>query len=432
MAGRRLSSNDVSVVIALAIVVLVLLLIFIVERRAGRADESDMAAAVGPRAEAGASAASPLAAVPSGDAPVASASASCAAVTVQPVSGETEDGLAARQRDEAVQAILAALDAHPEPRARAAGLYFRAARDRLEGRVGDICKERPDECAASEQRQRDARGSAEALARLAVDSADPQVYAWAYRSCAAVARETAGSCQLINALQWARLDPGNAEPWFAVARGARSRRDGAGVDDAMFHVAAASVHDAGWGRLVEEMVKAASQEDRMLVGTWLASADAMSYETLDLAVPDLSRYCDARALANANRRDTCDKIAATLVDRSTMLLGRSTGIGLAKKLDWPAARLAAAELERDAANALASRDAPQFGEPTTCANVRNDLSRLIDNARLGEVEAMKQRIAATGEPIDALAAEQRRFIGSVREANAAAAAASAASAARGT
>jgi len=45
---------------------------------------------------------------------------------------------------------------------------------------------------------------------------------------------------------------------------------------------------------------------------------------------------------------------------------------------------------------------------------------------------MKQRIAATGEPIDALAAEQRRFIGSVREANAAAAAASAASAARGT
>ena len=432
MAGRRLSSNDVSVVIALAIVVLALLLIFIVERRAGRADESDMAAAVGPRAEAGASAASPLAAVPSGDAPVASASASCAAVTVQPVSGETEDGLAARQRDEAVQAILAALDAHPEPRARAAGLYFRTARDRLEGRVGDICKERPDECAASEQRQRDARGSAEALARLAVDSADAQVYVWAYRSCAAVARETAGSCQLINALQWARLDPGNAEPWFAVARGARSRRDGAGVDDAMFHVAAASVHDAGWGRLVEEMVKAASQEDRMLVGTWLASADAMSYETLDLAVPDLSRYCDARALANANRRDTCDKIAATLVDRSTMLLGRSTGIGLAKKLDWPAARLAAAELERDAANALASRDAPQFGEPTTCANVRNDLSRLIDNARLGEVEAMKQRIAATGEPIDALAAEQRRFIGSVREANAAAAAASAASAARGT
>jgi hypothetical protein len=424
MAGRRLSSNDVSVVIALAIVVLVLLLIFLVERRAGRADESDAAAVIGPRAGAGVSAASPLAVAPSGDAPVASASASCADITVQLVPGQTEDGLAARQRDEAVQAILATLNANPEPRARAAGLYFRAARDRLEGRVGDLCKERPDECAASEQRQRDARGSAEALARLAVDSADPQVYAWAYRSCAAAARDTAGSCQLINALQWARLDPGNGEPWFAVAREARSRRDGAGVDDAMFHVAAASVHDAGWGRLVEEMVKAASQEDRMLVGTWLASADAMSYETLDLSLPDLSRYCDARALANANRRDTCEKIATVLVDRSTTLLGRSVGVALAKRLDWPPARLAAVDEESDATRAVESREALRRTEPPSCSDIRSDLARLVDVGRLGEVEALRRRVARTGEPIAALADEGRQL---ARRAEAAGAAREAAS-----
>jgi hypothetical protein len=136
------------------------------------------------------------------------------------------------------------------------GSIFRAARDRYEGRVSDSCKERPEDCSASEQRRRDDGGGAEALARLAVESADPQVYAWAYRACAAAPRGSAGSCQLINALQWARLDPGNAEPWFAVAREARGRRDGAGVDDAMFHVAAASLDDAGWGRLVDEMVKA--------------------------------------------------------------------------------------------------------------------------------------------------------------------------------
>jgi hypothetical protein len=325
--------------------------------------------------------------------------------------GQTPDALAARQRDDAVQAILAALDAQPEPRPRAAGLYFRSARDRSEGRPGDLCRERADDCAAIEQRQRDDRASAEALARLAVESIDAQVYAWAYRSCAAVARDTAGSCQLINALQWARLDPVNAEPWFAVAREARNRRDGAGVDDAMFHVAAASVHDAGWGRLVEEMVKVAPQDDRLLVGAWLAASDALGVETLDLAVPELVRYCDARALANANRRDTCDRIAAVLVERSTTLIGRSAGVDLARRLDWPAARLAAVGEEDDAARAIASRDAQLASEPPRCDRIRGELARLAEIGRRGEVEALRHRIARSGEPVAALAEQGRRLAG---------------------
>ena len=426
MAGRRLSSNDVSVVIALAIVVLVLLLIFVVERRAGRVDEPDVVRA---RAESGASAAALFNATPRVDANVASAGDSCAAVTVERLPGQSDEGVAARQRDDALEAILVVLDAHPEPRARAAGLYFRAARDRYEGRVSDSCRERPEDCSANEQRRRDDGGSAEALARSAVESADPQVYAWAYRACAAVPRGSAGSCQLINALQWARLDPGNAEPWFAVAREARSRRDGAGVDDAMFHVAAALVDDAGWGRLVEEMGKAAPQGDRLLVGTWLASNDAMSYETLDLVMPDLSRYCDAGAIANANRRDTCDRIATLLVDRSRTLLGRSVGVGLGKRLDWSPARLAALDEEGHAARAVESRDALPWTEPLNCELVRRELLRMVEVGRLGEVEALRRRVARTGQPIAVLAEEGRRLARSADEAQAAQAAVSAASAA---
>jgi len=114
MAGRRLSSNDVSVVIALAIVVLVLLLIFVVERRAGRVDEPDVVRA---RAESGASAAALFNATPRVDANVASAGDSCAAATVERLPGQSDEGVAARQRDDALEAILVVLDAHPEPRA---------------------------------------------------------------------------------------------------------------------------------------------------------------------------------------------------------------------------------------------------------------------------------------------------------------------------
>jgi len=429
MAGRRLSSNDVSVVIALAIVVLVLLLVFTVERRGGAVEGQDASRAARLGASTGPSAASLSAQPPAVDAGGASARDACAAMTAGLPPGQDGEAVAARQRDEALEAILPVLVASAEPRARAAALYFRAARDRQRSGPAEVCRTRPDECSATEQPHPEDRDSAEALARLAVESNDPQVYAWAHRSCAAAERSTARSCQLINGLQWARLDPANAEPWFAVAREARGRRDGAGVDDAMFHVAAAAVDDPGWGRLAEEIVKAAPQDDRLLVGTWLASADALSYELLDLSLPETTRYCDGQAVANANRRDTCDKIATVLVDRSATLIGRSVGVALAKRLDWSPARLMAIEEEDSAARAVESREALPASEPATCGDILRELARVVEMGRLGEVEALRRRIARTGEPMASLAEEGRRLTRLGAEAEAVRAPATAASAA---
>jgi len=433
MAGRRLSSNDVSVVIALAIVVLVLLLVYVAERGAGSALESIAPKAEDARAAVALAGLAPTPELPPHDGRDAANADNCGIETPTPGASEDEaDAIADRQRDEAVQAMLAALETRSEPRARAAALYFRAARDRVDSVVIGACKERPGACSEERQRREGDSEATEALARLAVSSSDPQVYAWAHRSCVEVPRASAGTCLMVNARQWARLDPANAAPWFAVAEEARSRKDAAGLDDAMFHVASAEVHDPGWGRATAEMIAAAPQASERAVGTWLAALTAISYESLSLpSFQDASRYCEARALANANRRDICDKIATLLADRSTTLLGRVSGIALGKRLDWPAARLAAAEQERDAAYALHRRDEPQAGEPTRCANVRRDLAGFIEIGRLGEVEALKRRIAATGESLDALAAENRRFVGLIHEAEAARAAASAASTASG-
>ncbi|HSC64342.1 MAG TPA: hypothetical protein VLD35_11945 [Caldimonas sp.] len=429
MAGRRLSSNEVSVVIALAIVVLVLLLVYVAERGEGPREPVGAVEGGGSRAVGRDPVDRPAATTPDADAPHAAMPEGCGIESARPGQSEAEaQAVVERQREEALQAILPALEARPEARARAAGLYFRAARGLIDRSTGDACQAQPDACPTLEQRRLDDSDSAEALARLAVNSSDPQVYAWAYRSCARVSREAAGTCQLVNALQWARLDPANAAPWFAVAQEAKSRKDSAGVDDAMFHVAAATIHDPGWGRAAAEMIDAAPPANEQIVGTWLAALDALGYESLDLpSLQESSTFCQARALANANRRDLCDRIAAVLVDRSTTLLARSVGVGLAKRLDWPAEKLAATELERDAANALAGREAPRSSDSVTCANVRSDLALFVDNARLGEVEALRQRIAALGESVDTLAAEHRRIAAADREAHAARAAASAAS-----
>jgi len=433
MAGRRLSSNDVSVVIALAIVVLVLLLVYVAERGDVQALDSIAAKAEDARAGAGLTGLAPSPESPAFVGRDPGSPDSCGIETMKP--GETEAQAAAvadRQRDEAVQAILAALEKRSELRVRAAALYFRAARDRVDTVVIGTCKDRPDACSEERQRRDGDNEATEALARLAVNSADPQVYAWAHRFCVEVPRATAGTCLMINALQWARLDPANAAPWFAVAEEARGRKDAAGLDDAMFHVAAAKIHDPGWGRATAQMITAAPQVNEGVVGTWLAALTAISYESLYLpSFQDASRYCDARALGNANRRDTCEKIATLLADRSTTLVGRAYGIGLGKRLDWPAARIAAAELERDAAYGLELREAPQPGEPPRCADVRRDLNRFIEIGRFGEVEASRRRVAATGESIDALAAERRRVAPSIEETPLAQAPASAASTATG-
>lgn len=426
MAGRRLSSNDVSVVIALAIVVLVLLLIFVAERGASSGDEQLGAAAASARATVEATPAPSFVVAPSDGSRAAAESGACGIGSSPRDPGQSDEDVAARQRDDAVEAILAALDARSEPRPRAAALYFRAARDRVDARP---CKQHPEACTTADPRQGEDRDSAAALARLAVESADPQVYAWAYRSCAVSTHGLAGSCQLVNALQWARLDPSNAEPWFAVASEARSRRDFAALDDAMFHVSAASVHDSGWGRVAAEMIEAAPRSDRLAIGTALASQDAIRYETLDLAMPETWRYCDARAVANANRRGTCEKIATMLVERSTTLIGRAVGAQVGKKLDWAPERLLAWELERDAAYAVELRDASPPGPAVDCRNARRDLSRLLEIARVGEVEALKRRVAATGEPVSKLAAEGREAARLDDEATLAQAVASSASAA---
>ena len=83
MAGRRLSSNDVSVVIALAIVVLVLLLVVAVEQRAARGDATDAAEGVGAGAATELAAASQFVGASSLASNAAASGDSCGGLAVQ-------------------------------------------------------------------------------------------------------------------------------------------------------------------------------------------------------------------------------------------------------------------------------------------------------------------------------------------------------------
>ena len=187
---------------------------------------------------------------------------------------------------------------------------------------------------AEETRAR-GEGAAERLVRKALRSTDPVVYGWAYQSCAA-ASASAPSCQLINASQWARLSPGNAVAWFAVAEDASRRKDATALDNAMFQIAAADRVDSAFfvlpGLLVQHGLGDGS--DAIAAGAVMVAAVGMSAITEPVVSAPL-QYCSGIALTDPNRRQTCEQVAELFVARSNTLLVRGMGTGLGKRLGWP-------------------------------------------------------------------------------------------------
>ena len=333
---------------------------------------------------------------------------------------EALQAVVAQSLDDVAGAALAAMAASPSPRARAAAHYYQA------GRIAMTAPAQRDRSAEAAQR--------DALARLALLSDDAQVYAWAYRSCRRAAAESPGACMQINAEQWARLDPDNAEPWLAVAAEARRRKEEAALDDAMFHVAVAEQHRPGWASLAATVVEHAPQDERSLLGTERVLVQALRIESRDsTGWQPTGEYCSDKALADPNRRETCQRLATVLTDRSTTVVARSIGAGLGRRLGWDAERLAALAQLRDAeamVSQLRSSDAAP-AEPVSCTAMRANVDRVLAGAEVGEIEMLRRDVVASGRPIAMLAADARRRHEAVRQAAAerAAAAAAAASAA---
>src|SRR5437870_2085243 len=67
--------------------------------------------------------------------------------------------------------------------------------------------------AREQQSQRRARRR-DALAEISASTTDPRVYALGYMTCATSRPASGDACQMLSAAQWARLDPGNAQPWL--------------------------------------------------------------------------------------------------------------------------------------------------------------------------------------------------------------------------
>ncbi|HET7793481.1 MAG TPA: hypothetical protein VFL64_08855 [Rhizobacter sp.] len=158
-------------------------------------------------------------------------------------------------RQSALDAMDATMLASDDPRVRAAALWMGA---RIRGH--------------------EVRARIEQMARLAVASQDPYVYAMALEACQGLRPAEDSHCALLSRAQWVRLDPDNAVPWQALAAEAREHDERLAESLALQLAERAARNDvhAGWlPRLVDQALGAQAaplQRTLALSASWSAEA----------------------------------------------------------------------------------------------------------------------------------------------------------------
>lgn len=249
----------------------------------------------------------------------------------------------------------------------------------------------------------------DALVREAQSSGDPQIYAWAYAACSRP-DAVGGACQLISTEQWIRLDTSNAFPWLAIGMEAKQRNDTAALDDAMFHVATAARMDAGWGQLPSALLEHVPPGDVNLLGAYGLVTDGFG---VDAGVPihyfTASQYCKADKLADANRRETCERIAHLFVERSMTVTDTMVGTLIGNRLGWPAERLRSLQQEREVLFNTSIVES-EFDPSSSCDELRHKLERVRALASAGELNTLRRERKASGTSVAQLGAAYKRVL----------------------
>jgi hypothetical protein len=296
---------------------------------------------------------------------------------------------------------LAAMQSHPSDKVQAAGLLLGAVSSL------DVNPAAPGVEGRAALRDR--------LARMAVDSADPVVYAFAMNACrSARSSNQPGACQMLSTEQWVRIDGDNAAAWLQAA--ALAGKDAAGEAEALRRAAQSTHLQSYWASLaplVQSTQPSGADEllrTMMLVDVGGVISSWPVVEGLQVA----SRHCAVDRLRDSNRRELCEGLATLLVDRGDTMVDLSTGIGIGERLGWPSARVEALKREKDGFAAAMSEPAT-VDDPLSCRAVQWQWRHFDEVARLGEVAALRAAVERSGRSIDELARLTRDRQGTARE-----------------
>lgn len=405
-----------------ALVAVLWLVVVIVARGGHRPDGARPAAMVArPQDGAGASSA-PKAHEASFGAPTRSPPADPHADEVQVCGGawlrtkpdgsvDEDDLTRATDAPDARQRVVAALRAQPSELAHAAALLLERRGTGEGGRQTMV--DSAFGCVSAECRDRrqavpELGEARDALARMAVSSTDPGVYALAFRACGI---NGDGACQMLSAEQWAQLDPGNAAPWLYMLSAAHQHSDVALQNEALHRIATAQRSNAGYLAVPGQISAAVRSDETSMFAALNMTVEAIGLQAATAIPPyqPLVADCSGVALRDSNRRQTCAAIAEVLVARSDTLLERLIGLRVGQHVGWPAERV---DQLRGEFNAYTQHAEPLVvmdyrGAGLGCAQVRRSLDAVHRRAVEGEVGEMRAWVARSGKTPEEFVSEER-------------------------
>lgn len=259
----------------------------------------------------------------------------------------------------------------------------------------------------AQARHGDTRGRIDRLARLAAGSQDPIVYAIALEGCKAWTAGDAGACALLSRAQWARLDHDNALPWLELAAEARQQQAFDAEAEAMQRAALARRIDAHAGLLPALVDRALGSQapplQRMLAlsAGWSAQAGWIASHA-----NQAHAYCGADAVADRERRPSCEALAETLALRSTSVSDLGVGLAIGRNLGWASERLEALQQEQDALSEAGGFQA--IGFDFSCEFMERMQAWTRQLAARGELQAMRDVLARSGRSVEQWSVQYRR------------------------
>lgn len=293
--------------------------------------------------------------------------------------------LAARRR------LLDAMAAAPDEFSQAAALWLDLYGDPSEQASAGAADMRPIVAARHD-----------ALARRALSTADPRVYALAFRSCSRAPEQ--GACAMLNAARWAQVDEGNATPWMFMLDEARRRNDEAAVADALFHIASARRFDDRFFAAAGAIEAHAGPLDIDTIAAVGVSVEAIGMAAaLSAPLQTLTQACRLPEIGNANRRQLCEGVAEVMVERSDTLLLQRIGIGMGRRLGWREERTDALAGEYAAWTDSQALSNGSGGTDSDCSSMKKMLGRFARQASVGEVSVMHEWAATTGRSRESFA-----------------------------
>lgn len=249
------------------------------------------------------------------------------------------------------------------------------------------------------------------LLELARRSSDPAVYAWAWLSCAGQP-----ACQALSPRQWARLDPGNLQPWIWEASEARQRGDEQGLREALYQIGRAERSD-NYGELPQQILLGLRRSPWLGLrqSTELMLEVGMRAAMVIPPLHTLTQHCKAGATLDANRQQLCASMAEALWRQPPNLIEPGIAVLLARSLPQrPAVWAARAEewearmqaLTEEAQAELSAAQALEGANSCSLAPVM--AAELRQFAELGEWGGSGQALARRGPGAQAALAKQWR------------------------